>query len=106
MRALVIHESLFGNTRSVAQAIAEGMAQARPDIVVDCIPAAQVVGPPAAPLGDVDLLVVGCPTHAWGMSSLRTRTTQVAKDRREAPERRHDPDAEGPGVRELLPLIS
>jgi hypothetical protein len=52
MRALVIHESLYGNTGSV-----------------------------------------------------RSRTAQMAKDRREAPDRDHAPDAEGPGVRELLELI-
>jgi hypothetical protein len=106
MRALVIHESLFGNTRAIAEAIAEGLADARPDLTVRCLPAAAAVGPPAVPLDDVDLLVVGCPTHAWGMSSLRSRTAQIAKDRQQAPERRHDPDAEGAGVRELLARMS
>jgi flavodoxin len=106
MRALVIHESLYGNTRTIAEAITEGLAEARPDVAVRCLPAAEVVGPPAIPLGDVDLLVVGCPTHAWGMSSVRSRSAQLAKDGRETPERTHDPDASGPGVRELLPLVA
>lgn len=106
MRALVIHESLFGNTRTIAEAVARGLAEARPDLDVRCLSAAEAVGPPATGLEDLDLLVVGCPTHAWGMSSVRSRTAQLAKDRRESPERAHDPDAEGPGVRELLPLVA
>jgi hypothetical protein len=105
MRALVIHESLYGNTRAIAEAIAQGLAEARPDVDVRVLSATQVVGPPAVALADPDLLVVGCPTHAWHMSSVRSRTAQMAKDRREAPDRVHAPDAEGPGVRELLALI-
>ena len=106
MRALVVHESLFGNTRMVAEAICAGLADARPDAEVRCLPATRVIGPPEVRVDDLDLLVVGCPTHAWGMSSVRSRTAQIAKDRREAPDRPHDPDAEGPGVRELIARMS
>ncbi|HYJ74678.1 MAG TPA: hypothetical protein VEV65_03720, partial [Kineosporiaceae bacterium] len=104
MRALVVHESLYGNTAAIAEAVAEGLAQARPDVEVRRLPAAQVGTP--GPLQDLDLLVVGCPTHAWHMSSVRSRTAQVTKDRREFPDRSHDPDAEAAGVREMLPVIT
>ena len=105
MRALVVYESLFGNTHTVAEAVASGMAQARPDLDVRCLPVAKVAGAADTALGDVDLLVVGCPTHALGMSSVRSRAGQLAKDRAQDPERRHDPDAAGPGVRELMAVL-
>jgi hypothetical protein len=39
------------------------------------------------------------------MSSTRSRTAQVAKDAADEPERRHDPDATGPGLHELIALL-
>jgi hypothetical protein len=61
MRATVVHESLFGSTREVAEAVAEGL-RAAPGAAVDCRPAVDA-GPA---LGQVDLLVVGGPTHFVG----------------------------------------
>lgn len=77
MRALVIYESMFGNTRQVAEAVAAGLAvSARVELVE--------VG--AAPLeldDDLDLLVVGGPTHGHGMTRPGTRT--AAADERTGP---------------------
>ncbi|MBG0830105.1 flavodoxin family protein [Planomonospora sp. ID67723] len=67
MRALVVFESMFGNTQAVAEAIADGLAT-RMD--VDLV---EVGSAPAAVPDDVDLLVVGAPTHAFGMSRPGTR---------------------------------
>jgi hypothetical protein len=64
-RAAVVVESMFGNTRQVAEAIAEGIAEVTEVEVVD------VSAAPVAP--SVDLLVLGGPTHALGMSRQRTR---------------------------------
>jgi len=64
---LVVHESAWGNTRLVAEAVGEGLAQGA---------AATVVAVASAPpLDDVhaDLVVVGAPTHAFGLSRPRTR---------------------------------
>jgi flavodoxin len=60
MTALVVHESHWGNTRAVAEAIADGLndSDGGPAEVVD-------VGSAPSPLPDgVDLVVLGGPTHA------------------------------------------
>ena len=67
MEALVIYESMYGNTRRVAEAIADGLGGA--------------VAASVFPVGDVeegriigcDLVVVGGPTHVHGMSRPSTR---------------------------------
>jgi hypothetical protein len=67
MRARVVYESMFGNTQVVAQAVAEGLAKS---LAVDL----EEVGTAATDISaDIDLLVVGGPTHALGMSRERTR---------------------------------
>jgi len=74
MRALVIVESTFGNTRAVAQAIAEGLATGA-DVRVEGVDRC-----PAELSADVDLLVVGGPTHAFGLSRVGTRANALAGD--------------------------
>ena len=65
MRALVVYESMYGNTERIAVAIAEGLG---PDAVAVEVGAAPRDLPP-----EVDLLVVGGPTHGHGMSQPATR---------------------------------
>jgi flavodoxin len=68
MQALVIYESMFGNTKAVAEAIADGIVSAR------------VVSVDQAPTevpADIGLVVVGGPTHAFGMSRESTRADAV-----------------------------
>ena len=67
MRSLVIVESMFGNTRAIADAVADGLAAAGPVTVLD------VADAPPAPDVDVELLVVGGPTHAFSLSRPNTR---------------------------------
>lgn len=76
MRALIVAESYFGNTRHVAEAIADGLRAGHAAAVVDVLEA-----PSAVPDG-VDLLVVGGPTHAHGMSTPDSRRS--ATQRRES----------------------
>ncbi|WNV87463.1 flavodoxin [Umezawaea sp. Da 62-37] len=66
-RALVVYESMFGNTRLIARAVAEGLSTSAAVDLVEVGAAAPL------PLDDVDLLVVGAPTHAFGMSRPSTR---------------------------------
>jgi hypothetical protein len=72
MRVAVVVESLWGNTRRVAEAIAEGARDAGADAVVVAL------GETAEPPADVDLLVAGGPTHVHGMTSARTRRGAAA----------------------------
>ena len=66
MRALVVYESMFGNTRLVAEAVAEGLSSG---LDVDVV---EVAAAPTS-FDDVELVVVGGPTHALGMTRQRTR---------------------------------
>jgi Flavodoxin len=67
MRGLIVYESMFGSTRSIAEAIAEGLGGH-----LDVRAArADEIEPSEA--GGLDLLVVGAPTHAHGMPRPSTR---------------------------------
>jgi hypothetical protein len=66
MRAIIVYESLWGNTEKIAQAIGRGLD---PTLAVD------LVTSDAAPdsLEGYDLVVVGGPTHAFSMTRAATR---------------------------------
>jgi hypothetical protein len=68
MRALVIYESMFGNTKRIAEAVADGIRQHLPVELVEVSLAPAAIDP------TVDLLVVGGPTHVHGMTSTFTRS--------------------------------
>lgn len=95
MKAVVVYESMYGNTHQIADAIGRGLAS-RGEVVV--VPVAE-----AAPalVESADLLVIGGPTHAHGMS--RTGTRKAAVD--QAKDNPIDPSASGPGLREWLEAI-
>ena len=67
MRAVVVFESMFGNTQKIAAAIGEGLGDRMAVDVVEVGAAPTEIGP------GTDLLVVGGPTHAFGMSRPQTR---------------------------------
>lgn len=73
MRALVIYESMFGNTETVADAIAAGLAEYGP---VDVRSVEEI---DAVSVTKVDLLVLGGPTHAFSLSRPTTRRDAVAQ---------------------------
>ena len=97
MKAMVVYESMFGATHEVAAAVAEGL-RARFD-VVDVVP---VAGADSARTVEVDLLVVGGPTHAHGMSRPSTRQAAVEHPDKYAPAQQVELGADGIGVREWL----
>ena len=76
MRALVVYESLWGNTEKVARAVAAELSATMQVDVVD------VDSAPDSADG-YDLLVVGGPTHAFSMT--RASTRQNAVDQHGAP---------------------
>jgi hypothetical protein len=69
--ALVIYESMFGNTERVARAIADGLEAAGYTVI--CLD----VGAPLPVSLDLDLLVLGAPTHAFSLSRPTTRADAV-----------------------------
>ena len=66
--ALIVVESYFGNTRLIAEAVAAGMIEGGVDTQV--VDASQA---PSALPADLDLLVLGAPTHNRGMPTSATR---------------------------------
>jgi hypothetical protein len=96
MNALVVYESIYGNTRAIAEAVAEGLG----DVAV--LPVHEA----ATHEGTLDLLVVGGPTHAHGLASVRSR--QAAVETAQANGHSHiDPDATTePGLRSWLGGLS
>ena len=67
MRSIVVFESMFGNTRLIANAVADGMRSSIPVDLMGVDHAPTEIPP------DVVLVVVGGPTHAFGMSRPKTR---------------------------------
>lgn len=66
-KALVVYESLWGNTEKVARAVVDGLASSLE------VELCEVGAAPTAPAPDIDLIVVGGPTHAFSMTRASTR---------------------------------
>ena len=100
MGALVVYESMFGSTRLVAEAIAAGLGS-KSDVTVAGV--ADATGK----LDGFDLVVVGGPTHAWGMSWPSTRRGATLWTSKSGSDLVLEPGADtGPGVREWLASLS
>lgn len=95
MKALVVYESMYGNTARVARAIGSGLAEAGVVVTIARIDAVE-----AATAADTDLLIVGGPTHAHGLSRASSRETAI-NDRKNT----FDEPTLGAGLREWLPAI-
>ena len=92
MRAVVVYESMYGNTHEIAGVVGKRLIEVADVSVVPLDDASPTI------VGDADLLVVGGPTHVHGMSRLGTRDAAVkASDKPDGPEL--DADAPGPGLR-------
>ena len=70
MGTLIVYESMYGNTHEIADHVAAGLRERSP---VDVVAASAT---PPADL-EVDLLVVGGPTHVHGLSRASTRQAAV-----------------------------
>lgn len=96
MHALVVYESMFGNTLEVARAVADGIREEQDDSLIDVaeVGSTPAVGP------DIDLLVVGGPTHAFGMT--RPSTRESARGQVDSSLAPKEQLSQGIGVREWL----
>ncbi|MCW2760160.1 MAG: hypothetical protein JWR85_361 [Marmoricola sp.] len=88
MRALLVYESMFGNTEEIALAVAEGVGKEMEVVVREVSEAPSPGSPP------VDLIVVGGPTHAFSLSRPSTRADAVKQGA--------TPGKEGTGLRDWL----
>jgi len=96
MRALVVYESMYGNTHTVAVEIAAGLAATHEVTVVPVTRAGRDL------VAAADLIVAGCPTHMHGMPSVASRRSAVEAASKQAGRLILDPDADGPGLRGWL----
>jgi hypothetical protein len=96
MQTLIIYESMYGNTHKIADAIAEGLAPSGNVTVVPVAAANEDL------LREIDLVIVGGPTHGHGMSRTVTRQGAVDATRKPGSQLALEPGAHGPGVRDWL----
>jgi flavodoxin len=90
-KAIVVYESLWGNTAAIARAIAEGIGpEAR------AISTAEAT---AAVTANADLIVAGAPLHAFRLSTDKIRDTLATKKDEKAPT---PPDLSHPSMRTWL----
>jgi hypothetical protein len=92
MTALVVYESIYGNTRAVADAVAEGLGDARVLTVHEASEHAE----------HADLLVVGGPTHVHGLASTRSREAGVEAAHKNGGAHVETDATEEPGLRAWL----
>ena len=90
MKAYVVYVSLWGNTRAIAEAVAEGIGPGAQAVPTD--------GLSAEELAQADLLVAGAPVIAFSLASDQARDN-IARSESGAP---HPPDVEHPSMRAWL----
>ena len=102
MHVLIVYESMYGNTRAVAEAIGAGIKGSGASVTV--AHAARVT---AVQTAAADLIVLGGPTHAWSMTRPSTRRGAVDAAHKSAGHaRRLDQDADVTGLREWIAEVS
>jgi hypothetical protein len=94
MKAVIVYESMFGNTRAVADAIAEGFRLGNEAVVVPVARARPEV------LDGADLVVVGGPTHVHAMSRAGTRKGAAQMAGKPGSGLTLEPGAAGMGLRD------
>ena len=99
MRAVIIFESMYGNTHAIADAIGRGLG---PEHEVSVVPVAD-----ATPelLDGADLVVAGAPTHIHGMSRARSRQAAVEAAHKDGSGLTLEPHAQGPGLRDWFGTV-
>jgi hypothetical protein len=102
VKAVVVYESMYGNTHLVADAIADGLRSVGR---VDADVLAVAHASPDA-LAGADVVVVGGPTHVHGLSRPSTRKAAAEDARKPDRDLELEPDAEGDGLREWFDAVS
>lgn len=89
MKALVVYESMFGNTEAIAREVASGLEYGGATVTVCPIGSADPTD-----LADYDVIVAGSPTHAFSMPRPLTRADAVKNGA--------EPTSESVGLREWI----
>lgn len=92
MRAVVVYESMYGNTRTIAETIAAELDA----------PAVPVKEATSDVLTTADLVVIGSPTHTWGMPRASTRKAAIEGAAKPGSGLTVEPGASSIGIREWL----
>jgi Flavodoxin domain len=92
MKTVIVYESMYGNTRVIADAIGRGLGPENETVVVPLAEARPEL------LAEADLVVVGGPTHMHGISRAATRRSAAEAARKPGSDLTMDPGAEGPGL--------
>jgi hypothetical protein len=96
VKALVVYESMYGNTRAIAEGIARGLGNAAD---VTLVAVGQVSD---EHVRDADLLVVGGPTHVHSMSRTSTRKAAIEAAAKPDSGLAVEEGADGRGLREWI----
>jgi hypothetical protein len=99
MNALIVYESMFGNTRKLAEAIADALQTTGADATI--APAHEA----PADLSDYQLVGVGAPTHAHSLPRPKSRTDAAEWAADPTKKLGLEPTAGSSGVREWLERV-
>ena len=99
MNALIVYESMFGNTHKLAEAIADVLDTAEADITI--MPAHEA----PSDLSEYQLVVIGAPTHAHSLPRPKSRTDALEWAADPTKQLTLEPDAGSTGVREWLETV-
>lgn len=96
MGAVVAYESMYGNTRQIAEAIAEGLKPLSELEVVS------VNAGDASTADEADVLIVGGPTHMHGLATSMSRNAAADAANEEEHVELEPGAVDGPGLRQWL----
>jgi hypothetical protein len=97
MKALVVYESMYGNTHHLADAVGQGLGPGTRVLSVHEATAEIVAG--------ADLLVVGGPTHVHSLTRESTRHAAAEAAEQPGSPLTMDPDSYGDGLREWFEAL-
>jgi hypothetical protein len=103
LKIMIVYESMFGVTRQVAEAVERGAKSVAGNRVAVSLRRVSEVQPEE--VMELDVLVVGAPTHAQTLSRPETRAVAAKWAADPGRSLTLEPDALEDGVREFLPTL-
>jgi hypothetical protein len=100
MRALVVYESMYGNTHAVATDVAAGLSATHEVTLAPVTRATREL------VAAASLIVAGAPTHLHGLPTVASRRMAAETARKPGSGLTMDPDADGPSMRAWLEALN